>query len=394
VRRRLNVLALSAAALVVGATDARAETEEVHVNEEPVVVVNAAAKLGSIGQIARLRRVLDSRNLLVKLPENLEATLDGRNVLIADIDAIKEAYASSDYETALKIIETDEQRILGEAISRDPIPALAELSQWRGIIAAALNNQDEAVRWFRAAYRFNPAWTIDKKLASPRVRSMVKKAKREPSETGWLKVNTDPEDATVSIDGGEARPANDKVKLTVGTHLVMITAPKRKPYAELIEISQGDPTRIEISLDHESTLDRAARLVDRTAAAPAGKPRLKAAGKLAKLTGVTRMLFVEDGGDDHVTVRLYDVESKMVSKPLDLEGSASSAAIARKIVAALDPDNLVDVDTIVITRRGDRPAPTPWYARWYVWAGVAALGAGGYATYSIATRDPTSVRGF
>ena len=101
-------------------------------------------------------------------------------------------------------------------------------------------------------------------------------------------------------------------------------------------------------------------MVDASAAAPAGKPRLKRARALAKLTGVTRMLFVEDGGDDHITVRLYDVETKKVSKPLDIEGAASSAAIARKVIAALDPENLVDVNTVVVTQRlVDRRARRP-----------------------------------
>ena len=363
-------------------------------NEQQVVVVNAASNLGNVGQIARLRRVLDSRNMLVKLDKNLEATLDGRNVLIADVDAIKEAYSSADYETALKIIEDDERRILGEAVSRDPIPALAELSQWRGIIAAALNQQDEALGWFRAAYRFNPAWVIDKKLASPRVRSLVKRAKRELDETGTLRVNADPEEARMSINGGEERAVGDKVSLPVGKHLVMVTAPKRKPYAELVEIAAGDTYRIDINLDAESTLDRAARLVDASAAAPAGKPRLKRARALAKLTGVTRLLFIEDGTEDHVMVRLYDVDTKKVSKALELGNDTSSQAIAREIVAALDPENLVDVNTIVVTQRGEPAKPSPWYKRWYVWAAVGAVAVGGYATYDYMSREPTSVRGF
>ncbi len=379
------------AATLFAATAARAEDADD--TDEPVVVVNAASKLGSVDQIKRLRRVLDARNLLVKLPENLEATLDGRNVLIADLDSIKEAYASGEYDTALEIIEADEARILGEAINRDPIPALAELSQWRGIIAAALNKQDEALRWFRAAYRFNPAWNIDKKLASPRVRSMVKKAKREPDQEGFLKVYTDPDDATVRIDGGEARAAGQKIALPVGTHLVMITAPKRKPYAELVDVAENDPVRIDINLDPETTLDRAARLVDATASAPTGKSRLKSARALAKLTGVSRMLVVEDGGDDHVSVRLYDTDNRKVSKTFDLAGNASAETIARKIVAALDPDNLVDINTVVVNQRvieGQRP--TKWYARWYVWAAVGAVALGGYATYDYATREPTAVR--
>jgi len=387
-----NLQVLGALALVLGASSAYAGEDDTP--EQQVVVVNAASKLGSVGQIARLRRVLDSRNMLVKLDKNLEATLDGRNVLIADVDAIREAYSSADYETALKIIEEDEHRILDEAMSRDPIPALAELSQWRGLIAAALNQQDEALGWFRATYRVNPAWIIDKKLASPRVRSLIRRAKREPDETGMLRIDTDPEVAMVSIDGGGAKPAGEKLTLTIGKHLVMITADKRKPYAELVEIAKDDTYRIDIALDMETTLDRAARLVDATAAAPAGKPRLKSAKALAKLTGVPRLLVIEDGGEDHVLVRLYDVDLKKVSKPLSLDGAASSAAIARQIVAALDPDNLVDVNTIVVDRRGAEPKKTPWYARWYVWAAVGAVAVGGYATYDYMSREPTAVRGF
>jgi hypothetical protein len=388
--RRLQVA--SALALVLGASNAYAEEDDA--TEQQVVVVNAASKLGNVGPITRLRRVLDSRNMLVKLDKNLEATLDGRNVLIADLDAIKEAYGSADYEIALRLIESDEQRILGEAVSRDPIPALAELSQWRGIIAAALNQQDEALGWFRAAFRFNPAWVIDKKLASPRVRSLVKRARRELDATGTLRINSDPEDATISINGGEARPAGEKISLPIGKHLVVVNAPKRKPYAELVEIVEHETYRIDINLDPESTLDRAARLVDATAAAPAGKSRLKRARALAKLTGVPRMLVIEDGGDDHVTVRLYDVDSKMVSKPLDLEAAASSASIARQVVAALDPENLVDVNTIVVAQRVEQTRPTPWYARWYVWAAVGAVAVGSYATYDYMSREPTAVRGF
>jgi hypothetical protein len=356
--------------------------------------VTVAPKLGSVGQIARLRRVLDQRNMLVKLDKNLEATLDGRNVLVADADAIREAYSTADYETALKIIEDDERRILVEAVSRDPIPALAELSQWRGIIAAALNQQDEALGWFRAAYRFNPAWVIDKKLASPRVRSLVKRAKREPDETGTLRVNTDPEDAKISIDGGAARVAGEKVSLPVGKHLVLITAEKRKPYAELVDIVSSETYRIDMTLDPESTLDRAARLVDASAAAPAGKPRLKRAKALAKLTGVTRILFIEDGAEDHVQIRLYDVDTKKVSKPVELGNDTSSQAIARQVVSALDPDNLVDVNTIVVTHHDGPAKPTPFYKKWYFWAAVGAVAVGGYATYDYMSREPTSVRGF
>ena len=383
--RRLTLAALVCAAGVAHADDDSSS------DDNQVVVINAAAKLGDVGQIARIRQVLEKRGLLVKLPGPLEATLDGRNATISDADAIRDAYANSDYELALKIIDADQDRVLGEAVSGDPIPALAELSQWRGIIAAALNEQDDAVRWFRAAHRFNPAWQIDKKLASPRVRSMVKKSKREPDETGIVRVEADPDEAKVSVDGGESRAATDKLELPIGVHLVMVSAPNRKPYAELVDVQKDEPYKIQISLDKESTLDRAARLVDETVAAPTGKARLKHAKGLARLTGAKRMLFIEDGNDDHVTVRLYDIELKKVSQPVELDGSASSAAIARKIKAALDPDNLVDANTLVFATRG-APEPQHWYSHWYVWAGAALVIGASAGTYEYMSREPTAVR--
>jgi hypothetical protein len=362
-------------------------------DDNQVVVVNAAAKLGDVGQISRLSRVLDSRGMLFKLPERLAATLDGRNLLIADLDAIKEAFANTDYATALKMIESDEQRILTGAVG-DPIPALAELSQWRGLIAAGLENSEEAVRQFRAAYRFNPAWSPDKKTATPRVRNFVRQAHREPDETGVLHMDADPAEATYTVDGGEAHTARGKVKLPIGIHLVMVTAAHRKPYFELVDLVAKEPYNVTIALDEESTLDRAARLVDETAAAPPGKARLKRTRALSKLTGVKRFLVVEDGSDNQITLRLYDVELNKASNALDLEGAASSSAIVRKVKAALDPDNLIDVSAVIVSTTVVRPEPSHWYSHWYVWAGVAALAGGGYLTYQQATREPTMVRGF
>src|SRR3954471_16436031 len=156
-----------------------------------LVLVNAASHLGDIGKIEKLRKVLDSRGMLHKLPRRLEATLDGRAVQISDLDAIKEAYAAEDYQTALKIIDEDEGRILRAAAAGDPLPALAELYEWRGLISAQKNNEDEATEWFRPSYRFNPARQVDKKLASPAVRKIIKKARRETDEVGMLKVQAD-----------------------------------------------------------------------------------------------------------------------------------------------------------------------------------------------------------
>lgn len=391
----MKTAAFVTACLLASASLARAEATEPEATDEEtgsgLVLVNATQKIGDLGKIDKLRRVLDSRGMLHKLPRRLEAALDGRAVLIDDVDAIREAFANLSYDAALELINKDEARILASATSGDPMPALAELSEWRGLIAAANSHEDEAVGWFRASYRFNPARQIDKHLVSPRVRSLIKKAHHEAEATGRLRVDADPETAEVRIDGGQVQAANEKLELPVGMHLVTVTAEGRTSYSELVEIREGKTDKLPITLDPESTDDKAAKLVDATVSAAPGKARLKKAKALSRVTGTKRYLVIEDAGDDAVTIRIYDVSNKKVSKPVDLLDSASSASIARLVNAALDPDNMVDATNV---SRLQQPHAQRWYERWYVWAGVGALVGGGVLGYEYYAREPTSIRGF
>jgi hypothetical protein len=395
---RVAITTIAFLALVgTASADKRSKTVDADASEgtgedpaSQLVLMNAAAKLGDIGKIDRVRRVLDERGMLRKLPERLEAALDGRNIAIVDLDAIKDAYAQFDAATALKLIEGDEARILKNVSAGDPIPALAQLSEWRGMIAAQLEHDDEAVNWFRAAYRFNPAWAPDRKLASPRVRGLAKKARTEATQTGKLRVDADPEDAKFTVDGHDSHAVADKVELTAGMHLIVVTATDRRPYAELVEIKPNKTEKMPISLDKETSNDRAARLVDETVAAPPGPARLKSASRLSKVTGVNRILMIEDGNDDHISVRVYDLDAKKVSKQFNLQGSESSAVIARIVTGALDSE-MIDANTVVLVQHDQ---PKKWYERWYVWAAVGAVAVGGFAGYEYMSRSPTSVRGF
>jgi hypothetical protein len=355
-----------------------------HAETEPVVVVNATPELGSdeAGQIERLRRALEARGLLVALPTKVEAALDGGAALVVDLDAVKDRWAAFDYDGALALIDEQEARILEGGIAGDPALALAALAQWRGLIASAQGDDDGAITWFRAAATLDPALTLDKRYASPSVRQLAKRARRPVSDRGTLSLDVDVEDARVAIDGGE-RQAIEDLQLAAGVHLVQVTAAGRAPFADLVEITADGTERLQITLRPETPAHKAARLVDDAAAAPSGKARLDRATAIAEVTGATRILVVEDGADDHVTVRIYDVGARRVSRPLELSDRASSAKIASLVTAALDGDDgLVPIDT--------SPA---WYRRWYVWAGAAAVVAGSLAVYQT-TRDPTSIKGF
>jgi hypothetical protein len=352
-----------------------------------IVLLNAASKLGDVARIDRVRRALESRGMLRKLPERLEAALDGRNIALSDLDAVKDAFAQFDSVTALALIDKDEQRILQNVGSGDPIPALAQLSEWRGMIAAQLEHDAEAVHWFRVARRFNPAWTPDKRLASPHVRELARRARAEAATMGRLRVVADADDATLMIDGHDPRGLSEKVEVTTGIHLVVVTAPHRAPHAELVEIRPNATTRLDLSLDEETRNDRAARIVDQTVASPPGPERLESARRLSKLvTGVKQVLVVEDGTEDHIMVRVYDLDGNRVSKLVDLQGTESSAVIARIVKGALEPDNMADVQTIARRTK-------PWYERWYVWAAVGTVALGGVAGFEYMSAGKSSIRG-
>lgn len=351
-----------------------------------VVVVNAMGESGDAGQVARLRRALAARGLLVEVPEPIALALEGRSKPTVDVEPIKEAYVEFDYARAARLIEAQEGEVLDETAAGDPTTALAELALWRGLLAAAQDQEEDAVRWFRGAYRLNSALRIDPELAAPSVRQLIKRARHEAEETGALRIDADPPTARLSIDGGPPRDLDRELDLEAGLHLVVISAPRRTPYAEMVEVRAGRVERLEIKLDPENDVHAAARLVDQTAATPPGKQRLRRARALSRITGAKRVLVVEDGSDDHVTLRLYDVSAKRVSKQFDLSGTASTTSIARMVRAALDGED-------ELAGPGPRPR-SRWFTRWYVWAAVGAVAVGaGVLTYQYLGREPELIRG-
>lgn len=377
-----------AACLLANATLAVADE-----SDDQMVLLNASnSKLGDSGQIDKVRRVLDSKGMLMRLPDRLEAALDGRTMKIDDLEAIRDAYTKLEFATALEMIEANETRILENAGGGDPIPAMTALAEWHGMIAVGLERNEEAVKWFRAAVRLNPMWAPDTKLTSAQVRPLVRKARKAVEETGKLRIDADPENAMIQIDDGKPQPLKDKITLEAGYHLVMLTAEGRTTYAEMVDIVPDKVFKIEISLGKERSADKAAKLIDATVTAPPGKSRLKKATALSEVAnGTTRFLVIEERTDEKLTLRFYDVGTKKVSKPFDVMNDSSSNGIARKLVAALDPDNMIEPTSIMIVEKQRRQR---WYERWYVWAGIAAVAGGGYLGYSYMTREPTSVRGF
>ncbi|MBX3160802.1 MAG: PEGA domain-containing protein [Deltaproteobacteria bacterium] len=388
IRRRPTTISVLLIALIVTPQIAAADSGK-NDDTDQVVLVNAASKVGAQAPVAKIKRVFDAKGMLLDVPGPVDGMLDGRNLQVQDMDALRVAYVNQEFDKALRLVEANETRILDSIAAGDALPALTELSQWRGLIAAATDKPDEAVQWFRVALRFDPAWMLDKKLAAPSINRLIKKAKKEDDQSGRLKVDADPDNATVQIDGGKPQGVTDKIPLPAGRHLVVVSAEGRTTYADFIEIEANKVARLPITLEKESPTDRAAKAVNKSISAPSGEDRLKKTRGLSKVLGGAKLyVFVEDGSDERVTLRVYDIGSKRVSRPFEIDINSSMTEIQSKVMTALREPMLEPNQTLII----DKLRPRQWYERWYVWVGVAALAGGGALGYHVLTREPTSVR--
>src|SRR5215467_6679564 len=108
---------------------------------DQLVLVNATSRLEP-GPVTKIKRIFDARGLLHELPDGLEAILDGRNLQVQNLEAIRTAYTNFEFEKALKLIEDNENRILQNVGGGDPLPALTELSMWRGLIATGQDKSE------------------------------------------------------------------------------------------------------------------------------------------------------------------------------------------------------------------------------------------------------------
>jgi hypothetical protein len=401
---RLAIAAVIASVWVGATRDARADHDddedpirtpsESHEKKQPMLLLNAAPRIGSFSQIDKLIKVLDDQELLVHAPAALQEALEGRTTGLEDLDAIKEAYLAQDFKLAVKLLAADQERILKEGASGNPLPALAQIELWRGIVAVGQEDLDHANDFFRAAYRFDPELEPEPRLIPTRIRALVKKARTEPEETGKLLVEVDPSSATVQIDGGKVQPVGKKVELRVGLHVAQIGANGEESYAELVTIKQGIVETMQIALLPETKQSRAAKLVASAVHASPGPARLKPLREIAKAGGANRVLVIEDGGEDRLTVRVYDADEKKVSRQIDLVASAQATTIAHKVTSALDgADALAEAPSGEGEHEGHEGA-SHWYGKWYVWAGVAAVVGGGIAIYAASGHTPTSAMGF
>jgi hypothetical protein len=295
-----------------------------------------------------------------------------------DLGPIKNAYANFEFERADELIEDALAELLTHGGPEQLARGAAELLYWRGLVAAGDDRSDEAITWFTGAFRAAPDLEVDGETASPNVRSLISSARksRPPLRPLYLDGSAldDPE-AELAIDGGTPRPIEDQVDVAIGLHLVVVTAPKKKPFATLVDVRGGRDNGLTVDLDDEDDVARARRLRAETLSARSSDSRWRRARRLAKLTGARRLLII-DGDTD---VRVYDAVDDSVSSPMPLSRAAQPSVLAA----------LLGVDS------GAAEASPAWHKRWYVWAAIGAVAAGAsVGIYAYSQREPSRLEGF
>lgn len=384
-------------ALVVAATAVTVHAQPDDRDREPaadsdgVMVVNGAdARAGAINatELIKLRKRLEALGVLQPASSAIVAALEGEPAY--DLDPIRNAFANFEFDRADELIDAALSDLTTDGGPEAMAGGAAELFYWKGLVAAVDDQHDradEAIEWFAAVYRLDPAYPIDKAVTPPKVRTLIEQRAQTLTprmRDVAIEISGDaPDTAELFVDGGAARAIPESLEMAQGLHLVVVTAPKRKTFAQIVNVRGKGDNLIPIDLDPEDDVARARRLRLETLDADSADDRLKGARRLKKITGARKFLVIEgDAGDrDSLMVRVYDAVDDTESAALPLREATRPSVLAA----------LLGVDSGAL----GRDAPPVWYQRWYVWAAVGVVVAGGATgAYLYSQREPSRITGF
>lgn len=353
-------------------------------DSDGVLVVNGAdarAGAANASELVKLRKRLEALGVLQPASQAIVAALEGEPPY--DLDPIRNAYANFEFERADELIDSALSDLTTDGNPETMAEGAAELFYWKGLVAAVDDRTDEAVAWFAAVYRIEPDHEIDKATTPPKVRTLIEERAQqlEPRLRDVVfELTGDGTDAELVIDGGAPRAIPESMPMAQGYHLIVVTAPRRKPFGAIVEVRSRGTNSIPIDLGPEDDVARARRLRLETLDADSAEARLKRARRLAKITGARKFLVIEGERDDRdaLTVRVYDAVDDTESPPLALREATRPSVLAK----------LLGVDSGALGSDG----PPAWYKRWYVWAAVGAVAVGaGTGIYLYSQREPSRI---
>jgi hypothetical protein len=252
----------------------------------------------------------------------------------------------------------------------------AEVQLSLGLTAAQAGLLELAEGAFRRAVTLDPGRKLLQAEAAPAVLELYERVARQQAMVprGELEVRSDTPGALVYLDDAAHGAAPARARLSVGRHALRVEAPGYQPYGALIDVLEGQRPPIVVRLSLEPRLERARAL---EAAAARGDyagvaAALREVGSLEPKDGNVAVLETSAGGDKALLVRC---DAGGCRGPLRVLGGALQQ---RTEGSRLDADGLAaERAWLNETGSGDQvvASSAPWWRRWYVWGGLAAVGA-------------------
>lgn len=291
-----------------------------------------------------------------------------------------------------------ESRALGElhraeALSRSlaDVPGaaawIAEVQTTLGITAAQAGLLDLAEHAFARAATLDPSRGVRAAEAPPavveRAAGILAAVARRPR--GSFEVRSPSPGARIFLDDREVGLAPRIVRAPVGTHVLRVEAPGMTPWGSVLDVLEGRRPPVDVSLTPDRLVSAARRLE-----AAAGRFDPADAVLQGTVLGVRAVWVVRvgAGAEDRALLIRCEADTCDGVRRLALD----------EVPFVLSSVARAEWDTIAAGQRTgaswlDEPAvipppplPTPFYQRWYVWAGLAVLAGGLAAAIAVAAQ--------
>jgi|GEM_PF-2780430 len=320
-----------------------------------VAVVNLATDQSAGQQAAtRLRTALAAKPELAPIPagdlsralENRLPRLSAAERQMARVRALfseaRKAKAMFAYATAQRRLAAAETILLGLAPGPRVNKLLAETNFRSGLVHAANNKPDLALRAFRSVRRLDPKREhLDPSVHPPRIVNLYARAATTPNGNARTKVTTTYDGALIHLDGRVIGKTPITIALSPGIHYVVAALPGYRPSGAKLTLADGaaPPTRLRL---RSLRIDERARLLRR--AELHRSTYLEAGRQVARLAQVDAVIIIA-GTRDKLAASVYDTRSDLVGTWRRF-GTASVATILAPLlplprVAFPDPKFIV-----------------------------------------------------
>ncbi len=352
------------------------------------VLVPGASLVGDgalVEQLVRERGSSLAPAALAPLRE-IDALLASARVSMADLD-----------EHAALVRLAQAERLAQNALALPSAAAFyAEVELQLAITAAQAGLGPLAEESLRRAARLSPSRKLLPGEASPDLVALAARIWNEAGSAplGEVPIEVDPPGARVFLDDLDLGPAPVIVRTSVGEHALRFTAPGMIGYGMRLEVAQGRRAMQRVALAPDA-VSRALSLLHR--AGERGDLAQLRAG-LAELATeeprYTRALAVFARADRAVVL---SCTSQLCTGPARLQRRVWLSGLSQEPIdapALADARAWLDASPAAASATGSladqRPSERPaFWGRWYVWSGLALLGAGaGTLIAALATPAP------